>query len=48
MGMTGTKCQESGIYKCPKCSNTIPLAKGNTFPPCNEHGGVNWILKQKA
>jgi rRNA maturation protein Nop10 len=48
MGMTGSICQQSGVYKCPKCSNEIPLAKGNRFPPCNKHGAVNWKLVRKA
>lgn len=52
-GNTGGKCQESGVYKCsthPK--NTIPIAKGNTFPPCSHgvNGGhsATWVLVYKA
>lgn len=49
MGMTGTICQQSGVYKCPKCTkNEIPLSKGEKFPPCNTHGGVDWVLVRKA
>lgn len=51
MPNTGEKCQESGVYKCSKHPhNTIPLAKGNTFPPCSLDGGhrANWILVRKA
>jgi hypothetical protein len=50
-GHTGESCQESGVYKCSThTSQTIPLAKGNRFPPCAENGGhaATWILKQKA
>jgi hypothetical protein len=50
---TGEKCQESGVYRCSTHpSNTIPLAKGNTFPPCSYGSGgghaANWILVSRA
>ncbi|MHB1418718.1 MAG: hypothetical protein ACYCX4_03900 [Bacillota bacterium] len=53
MGMTGTINQQSGVYACPKCKqqgkkNEIPLSKGEKFPPCNTHGGVDWVLVRKA
>lgn len=50
-GKTGENCSESGVYKCnTHPSNTIPLAKGNKFPPCSLGGGhaTNWILVRKA
>lgn len=50
-GTTGQTCQVSGIYKCTQHpSNTIPLAKGNTFPPCPLGRGhaATWILIQRA
>jgi hypothetical protein len=50
-GTTGQICQQSGVYYCSTHpSNTIPLAKGNIFPPCSLGGGhaVLWILKYKA
>jgi len=50
-GTTGQKCQLSGIYKCrTHPTNTIPLAKGNIFPPCSRNGGhgTTWVLVQKA
>lgn len=45
---TGETCKESGVWKADSNpSTTIPLAKGNRFPP---YGGVavNWILIQYA
>lgn len=48
---TGQKCPESGVYKCSiHSNNTIPLSKGETFPPCSRNGGhaANWILVRKA
>jgi hypothetical protein len=50
-GRTGQVCQESGIYRCAThAANTIPLARGNTFPPCSWVGGhaTTWILVQRA
>jgi len=50
-GRTGETCQVSGIYRCINhASNTIPLAKGNRFPPCPLGGGhgATWTLVQKA
>lgn len=50
-GTTGQKCQLSGVYKCSKHpSNTIPLSKGETFPPCSCGGGhsATWILVSTA
>ena len=48
---TGQKCPESGVYKCSiHTSNTIPLSKGETFPPCSWGGGhaATWILVRRA
>ncbi len=48
-GTTGQACQVSGVYYCMSHpSNTIPLAKGNIFPPCSHGHGTTWILKYKA
>jgi hypothetical protein len=49
-GRTGEKCQQSGVYYCSThTKQTIPLAVGNTFPPCAETGhATTWILKMKA
>ncbi|MBS1778628.1 MAG: hypothetical protein JST70_04845 [Bacteroidetes bacterium] len=50
-GHTGETCQVSGVYKCSMHpSNTIPLAKGNKFPPCpmGSGHGATWILIQRA
>lgn len=46
-GKTGGICQVSGKYKCSEHpSNTIPISKGETFPPCSWGGGhsANWIF----
>jgi len=51
MPSTGQKCTQSGVYKCSQHpSNTIPLSKGETFPPCSLGGGhsANWILVRLA
>jgi hypothetical protein len=41
---TGQKCEQSGIYK-PSCDDKqIALSKGDTFPPCGQHGNVSWSL----
>lgn len=48
---TGGTCQVSGIYRCQQHpSSTIPLAKGNTFPPCPHGGGhgATWVLVRPA
>lgn len=48
---TGQKCPKSGVYKCSKhSSNTIPLSKGETFPPCSHDGGhaATWKLVKIA
>jgi hypothetical protein len=50
-GKTGEECKESGVYRCSvHTSQTIPLAKGNRFPPCSMSGGhaATWQLVQKA
>ncbi len=37
---TGEKCPQSGEYKCTThSSNTIPLSKGEKFPPCSHGSG---------
>lgn len=45
---TGEICPESGVWKCLGINTTtIPLAKGNRFPPyCNK--AVIWILVMYA
>jgi hypothetical protein len=50
MPSTGETCQESGVYQCTSCNKqTIPLSKGERFPPCaSERKAVNWRLIQKA
>lgn len=36
-GRTGETCQVSGVYRCQTHSdNTIPLAKGDQFPPMQQ------------
>jgi hypothetical protein len=52
-GKTGEKCQQSGVYKCSiHPTQTIPLSKGETFPPCKGGTGIGhattWILVSKA
>ena len=50
-GKTGEICQQSGVYQCSShASNTIPLSKGERFPPCSVGGGhgTTWILIRKA
>jgi hypothetical protein len=50
-GRTGEKCQDSGVYRCTTHStNEIPLAKGNTFPPCSRGEGhaTTWTLVRRA
>lgn len=47
-GSTGEKCPESGVWKATSSpSTTIPLAKGNTFPPYLDKA-VTWQLIQYA
>jgi hypothetical protein len=51
MNTTGSKCTQSGVYKCSlHTSNTIPLSKGETFPPCSVGGGhaATWLLVRTA
>jgi hypothetical protein len=49
---TGQTCAQSGVYKCSDhSSNTIPLSKGETFPPCTYGGrahSATWVLVRKA
>ena len=41
---TGQKCPESGVWEAQATpSGTIPLSKGETFPP-HEGKAVNWKL----
>ena len=42
---TGQKCMHSGIYQsgCPDRLQ-IALSRGDTFPPCRNHGNVYWNL----
>ena len=45
---TGEKCPESGVWEAVSTpSTTIPLAKGNVFPPYNNKA-VFWTLIQYA
>lgn len=47
MPRTSDKCQQSGIYQSG-CTDRlqIALSKGDTFPPCRNHGAVTWTLIQ--
>jgi hypothetical protein len=50
-GRTGEKCRVSGVYKCTTHpTNTIPLARGNTFPPCSrgKRHGATWKLVRRS
>lgn len=50
-GRTGETCAVSGIYRCgTHPTQTIPLSRGETFPPCSVHGGHGtiWYLVQRA
>lgn len=43
-GKTGEKCPVSGVWKwLGTPSTTIPLSKGETFPPYNNQSGT-WQL----
>jgi hypothetical protein len=47
MAHSGQKCGQSGIYQTTCTDNIqIALSKGDTFPPCRNHGTVTWILMQ--
>lgn len=47
---TGSICQISGVYKCMTHPfNTIPLSKGERFPPCSISGhATTWVLVKTA
>jgi hypothetical protein len=47
MPSSSTKCTQSGIYQS-SCSDRlqIALSKGDTFPPCRNHGAITWTLIQ--
>lgn len=50
-GVTGGKCPISGVYRCrTHPTMTIPLSKGERFPPCSRNGGhgTTWILLRRA
>lgn len=51
-GKTGEKCQQSGVYQCITHANqTIPLSKGETFPPCKGNGtghATTWKMIRPA
>ncbi|MES2155555.1 MAG: DUF6519 domain-containing protein [bacterium] len=50
-GTTGKKNRLSGVYQCSAHpENTIPLSRGETFPPCGREGGhaARWILLHEA
>ncbi|MFN0213164.1 MAG: hypothetical protein ACKVT2_02825 [Saprospiraceae bacterium] len=50
-GTTGTICQVSGVYQCQLHTwNTIPLSKGERFPPCSAGNGhaTTWVLVKTA
>jgi hypothetical protein len=49
-GHTGQTCQTSGDYRADCTDRTsIPLARGNTFPPCGKcHRAVTWTLYRYA
>ena len=46
MPKTGDTCQASGAYRCDSCgAQTIPVARGERFPPCaGESKPVTWML----
>lgn len=44
---TGEICPESGVWKVEYGTKTIPLAKGNVFPPADNRA-VTWVLTQYA
>lgn len=45
---TGSTCPESGVWRSVGSpSTTIPLAKGNRFPPYNKQS-VTWVLQSYA
>lgn len=51
MNTTGTKCTQSGVYRCiTHPSNEIPISKGETFPPCSYGKGhsTTWVLVRLA
>jgi hypothetical protein len=42
---TAEKCPRSGIWRSTCiCRTEIALSKGDTFPPCRNHGSVGWNL----
>jgi hypothetical protein len=51
---TGEINPVSGVFACTSCEkagrrNTIPLTKGEKFPPCSKcSAGVTWRLQQYA
>jgi hypothetical protein len=51
---TGEKNPVSGVFACERCENagrqnTIPLSKGETFPPCSKcSAAVTWRLIRHA
>jgi hypothetical protein len=50
-GKTDETCKESGIYKCDTHNaNTIPLSKGERFPPCSWGNGhsATWRFVRSA
>ncbi len=50
-GRTGQTCSTSGVYRCQSHSgNTIPLSRGEIFPPCSWGGGhaTTWVLVRPA
>jgi hypothetical protein len=49
-GRTGETCQESGVYRCSRHhTQTIPLSKGERFPPCSDgRHGATWELVRRA
>lgn len=49
-GRTGQTCAVSGVYRCQTHpGSTIPLSRGETFPPCSVGGhGTSWILVRPA
>lgn len=44
---TGETCPESGVWEVVGDGSTIPLSKGETFPP-HKGQAVTWRLKQYA
>jgi len=46
---SGMESPESGLFICTNCKNEIiPIAKGDTLPPCKKCGGNEWQIILRA